>query len=226
MRWRKILMMVTMALLVALPQRQAQAQIPLIDIIKAVAKAVIKKIDLQIQKQQNKVIWLQNAQKTLENTMSKLKLDEISDWTKKQRELYDNYFKELWRVKNAISTYSRVKSIVSRQLQLVEEYRHGWNLLKQDKHFTQAELEQMYRVYSGMLEESLKNIDQLMLVASSFRTQMSDGQRLELIRKTGDNLEKNLTDLRSFNNRNFRLSIGRASDQAQADMLQKLYGIN
>jgi len=225
MRIRKMVIAIIVMLAVAVPQRQAQAQIPIIDIIKAVAKAVIKKIDLQIQKKQNKVIWLQNAQKTLENTMSKLKLDEISDWSKKQRELYDQYYKELWRVKNAISTYSRVKNIVSRQLQLVEEYRHAWNLLRQDKHFTEAELGEMYRVYSGMLDESLKNIDQLMMVASSFRTQMSDGERLELIRQAEGGLEKNLTDLRSFNNRNFRLSIARASGQVQAEVLRKLYGI-
>jgi len=66
------------------PTRSAQAQIPIAEIIKAAVKKVIKAVDLQIQRNQNKVIWLQNAQKTLENTMSKLKLDEITDWVDKQ----------------------------------------------------------------------------------------------------------------------------------------------
>lgn len=225
MRIKRIIVVLLLMVSVASPTRQVQAQIPIIDIIKAVAKAVIKKIDLQIQKKQNKVIWLQNAQKTLENSMSKLKLGEISDWTKKQRELYDAYYKELWRVKNALTTYNKVKEIVEKQLLLVEEYKRAWGLLRQDKHFSQQKLDEMYRAYSGILEESLKNIDQLMLVASSFRTQMSDGKRLELITEAGNKLEGNLTDLRSFNGRNFKLSISMADDERQAILLRKMYGI-
>ena len=34
---------------------------------------------------QNKTIWLQNAQKVIENQMSKTKLTEISGWTEQQK---------------------------------------------------------------------------------------------------------------------------------------------
>jgi hypothetical protein len=46
-------------------------------VIKQAIIKVIKALDLQVQRLQNKTIWLQNAQKTLENTMSKLQLNEI-----------------------------------------------------------------------------------------------------------------------------------------------------
>ncbi len=42
-------------------------------------------------KHQGMTIWLQNAQKTLENQMSKLKLKEIGDWANKQKELYATF---------------------------------------------------------------------------------------------------------------------------------------
>mgnify|MGYP004106733677 CR=1 FL=1 len=72
-----------------LPVQQANATpIAILEIIKAGIKKVIKAVDLKIQRLQNKTIWLQNAQKTLENTLSKLKLDEISEWTEKQKEQY------------------------------------------------------------------------------------------------------------------------------------------
>jgi hypothetical protein len=51
-------------------------------------KKVIVAIDLKIQRLQTKTVWLQNAQKVVENTMSKLKLDEITDWVQKQKDLY------------------------------------------------------------------------------------------------------------------------------------------
>jgi hypothetical protein len=222
---KRKLLTILLLLGMLVPVQQAQSQIIILDIIKAAVKKVIKAVDLKIQRQQNKVIWLQNAQKTLENTMSKLKLKEISEWSEKQRKLYDDYFRELSKVKNAISNYRRVKEIVTRQLQLVEEYKRAWNLLKQDKHFNTQELDNMYRVYTGILDESLKNIDQLVLVTSSFSTQMSDGKRLELIHVAAENLEKNITDLRSFNNRNFSISVSRANSDAEAEQLKQLYGL-
>src|SRR5688500_12874179 len=80
----------------------ARAQDPITEVIKAGIRKAIRAVDLKIQRLQNATIWLQNAQKTLENTMSKLKLDEISDWVERQRKLYADYFDELWRVKSAI----------------------------------------------------------------------------------------------------------------------------
>lgn len=210
------------------PVRKAEAVVPLaiIEVIKAGIKKVIKAVDLQIQRQQNKIIWLQNAQKELENVMSKLKLKEISEWTEKQRQQYDQYFQELWKIKNTISTWNRVKEIIQRQLQLVEEYKRAWNLLKSDRRFTPQEIEYMYRVYSGLLDESLKNVEQLAMVVNSFRTQMTDGQRLEFISSIATKLDKNLTVLRSFSAHNFRLSLTRAKSEQEAAQIRKLYGIN
>jgi len=51
------------------PGSNANAQIPILEIIKAAVVKAIKAADLQIQRLQNKTIWLQNAQKTLENTV-------------------------------------------------------------------------------------------------------------------------------------------------------------
>ncbi|TYR37637.1 conjugal transfer protein TraI [Sphingobacterium phlebotomi] len=212
------------AAMVFVPSKPAQAGI--YEIIKAGITKVIKAVDLQIQRLQNKTIWLQNAQKELENTMSKLKLGEISEWTEKQREQYDIYFRELWRVKNAISNYKKIREIVRLQLDVADEYKHAWNLLQRDRNFNPKELDYMYGVYSGLLRESLKNVDQLMLVASSLRTQMSDGKRLEMINKIGDDMQIVLTDIRKFNDRNFKLSVSRTNDANDADRLRRLYGLD
>lgn len=225
MKLKSTVTILLLTLAITLPAGRSQAQIPILEIIKAAVKKVVRAVDLQIQRQQNKVIWLQNAQRTVENTMSRLKLTEISQWTDKQRALYDDYFKELWRVKNAIATYRRVRSIVEKQLQLVEEYKRAWAMLQRDPHFSPQELERILGIYSAIFEESLKNIDQLTLVASSFATQMSDGQRLELIAQADKSIDKNLGELRRFSDRNFRLSLSRSSNALQAESLRKLYGI-
>ena len=207
------------------PMKKAQAQIPVIEVIKNATKKVIKAIDLQIQRQQNKVIWLQNAQKTLENTMSKLKLDEISDWVEKQRTLYKDYYEELAKVKAIITYYQRIRNISEKQIKLVKEYHRAWNLTKQDKNFTPEELNYMAKVYSGILNESAKNIDQIFLVINSFQTQMSDARRLEIINAAADQVDANYYDLTRFNQQNVLLSLQRAKAYNDVNSVKKLYGI-
>jgi hypothetical protein len=207
------------------PVEHVQAQIPIVDIIKGAIKKVIKAVDLQIQRQQNKVIWLQNAQKTLENNMSKLKLEEISDWTEKQRTLYKDYFDELNKVKSVIAYYRKVKDIIEKQVRLVEAYKKAWNLFRQDKHFNPDELDFMQQVYSGILDESVNNLDQVYLVVNSFQTQMSDAQRIRIIDAAADKVDENYTDLQTFNRENMLLSLQRAKTENEIGAVKKLYGL-
>ncbi len=110
---KKIVWRAFALLLAIVPASKTEAQI--LDWIKEATTKVIKAVDLQIQRLQTETIWLQNVQKTVENTMSKLKLDEISDWVEKQKELYADYFDELWKVKSVITYYYKVKEIIDKQ---------------------------------------------------------------------------------------------------------------
>lgn len=207
------------------PSKRVHAQDPITLIIKEGVVKVIKAVDLKIQRLQNKTIWLQNAQKVIENTMSKVKLDEITDWAQMQRTLYKDYYDELWQVKSIISYYHRIREISERQIRLVEEYKRAWALLKQDKHFTPNELVYMNQVYTGILNESVKNIDQLFLVINSFSTQMTDAARLEIINKAADGTETAYNDLKAFNQQNKMLSLQRAKDANDVEKVKQLYGL-
>jgi len=214
-------------LLVSASARPAEktAALPILEIVKAVTKKVIKAIDLGIQRLQNKTIWLQNAQKQIENTLSKLKLNEISDWTKKQHDLYKDYYEELQKVKSIITYYQRIKEISTKQTRLIEEYERAWSLFKRDESFKASELEYMEKVYDGILGESMKNIDQIFLIIDSFTTQMSDLKRLEIINKAADQIDLNYNDLRLFNQQNVLLSLQRAKTDADVNKVKQFYGI-
>jgi len=223
---KKILAIVGLSLCcMFLPIQKTEAQIPILEIIRQGIKKVIIAVDLKIQRLQNKTIWLQNAQKTIENTMSKLRLDEIGDWVEKQRKLYADYFDELHKVKMVLTYYQRVKDIVEQQVQIVNEFRTAWALFKQDKNFTSDELDYMFGVYTGMMDESGKNIDQLFLVINAFVTQMSDAKRLEIINSVAGNVQQNLMDLKEFNEQNKMISLQRANEQGDIENVKKLYGL-
>ncbi|WPQ61929.1 conjugal transfer protein TraI [Chitinophaga sancti] len=217
-----ITLLLTVAIIIV-PTQRSHAIVWVV--VKAAIKKVIIAIDLGIQRQQNKVIWLQNAQKTLENYMSKLKLDEISDWSEKQKAQYQKYFDELRQVKLLISYYQRIKDITQKETRIINEYKHAWNLIKNDSHFTAKELDYMEKVYNGILNETVKNIDQLAMVINSMQTQMADEKRLEIIDKTSDKVDENYMDLLLFNRQNAMLSLQRASDEADIARVKFIYGL-
>ncbi len=220
-----MLMVLALTFTTPVPRADGAIVIAIAKIIKEAVKKVIRAVDLMIQRLQNKTIWLQNAQKVLENKLSELKLTEIAEWTEKHRKLYKEYYEELWKVRNAIATIQRIKQIVERQVKLVDEYTRTWELIKQDKHFTKSELEYMYGVYNGILEESARNLDQILLVINSFKTQMTDAKRLEIIEKAGSEIERNYYDLKQFNTENIQLSISRAKDEHEIESVKRLYGL-
>lgn len=202
-----------------------EAQIPVAEIIKAGIEKVIVAIDLKIQRLQTKTIWLQNVQKVIENAMSKLKLSQIGDWVQKQKDLYQNYFEGLWKVKKILTYYFRVKDIINQQLALVREYHRAWQGVRQDGHFTAEEIAYIGKIYTGMIEESLKNLDQLSIVINSFTTQMSDARRMEIIDDAALKMQTNYDDLRRFNNENIQLSLQRSKDEHDISVVKQLYGI-
>lgn len=224
---KKIMVCLLCLLLISTPARPAETAVafPIVGLIKAAAKKVIKAIDLRIQRLQNKTIWLQNAQKKIENTLSKLKLNEISEWTQKQRDLYRDYYEELTKVKSIITYYQLIKDVSQKQIRLVNEYDRVWTLFQQDSHFNESELDYMQKVYSGILDESVKNIDQIFLILDSFTTQMSDAKRLEIIRAAADQIDTNYNDLTLFNRQNILLSLQRAKTQHEVDVVRQFYAI-
>ena len=205
--------------------QKVNAQTGIAEVIKAGVKKAIKAVDLKIQRLQNKTIWLQNAQKNLENVLSKLKLDEISSWVEKQKEQYRKYYEELTQVKTIVSNYQRIGDIIKKQRRLLDEYNHAWRLIRQDKQFSEQEIQYIGRVYTGILDASIKNIDQISLIIKSFATKMTDAKRLELIDEAADKVHMNYTDLVQFNQQNMLLSLQRAKSEVEVLEVKKLYGL-
>jgi hypothetical protein len=223
---KKIIVITGIVLCCLLAQReQANAQIPVVGLFTSAIKKVITALDLKVQQLQNQTIALQNAEQNLENSMSLGNLNDITNWIGKERTLYQNYYKELATVKTIIADYDEVKRIISQQEELVTEYKNASILFNQDKHFSAAELNEMANVYDGILQESIRNLDEVLLAVQSISTQMSDAERLLLVHKASTGMQKNLNDLRQFNNATVQLSLARAKDEQDKEAVKQLYGI-
>jgi hypothetical protein len=80
-------------------------------------------------------------------------------------------------------------------------------------------------VYSGILNESLKNAEQVLLVVNAFVTQMSDAERLQIIDGAADGMQRNYNDLKQFSAQNIQLSLQRAAENNDIASVKQLYGL-
>lgn len=203
----------------------ARAQDPIVEAVKHAVKKVIKAVDLKVQRMQNSTIDLQNVQKGIENLLNKLRLEDIADWAKKQRDLYKDYFDELWRVKSILTYYNRFQKIIRLETQILSEYKQAYSIVKNDTRFTPAELNEIYTIYSNIISASLTGVESITEMMKSFVVQMSDADRLALINRTAGQLEGYLTDLRDFNRHNSMLSLQRARSAQEVESIKRLYGL-
>jgi len=211
--------------LVLLPMARSHGQLVLAEVLRLAIKRVVKAFDLKVQRLQNETIWLQNAQKVLENALSKLKLQEISEWTQKQKEQYQVYFNELRTIREVIARYRRIQQIVKMQSDLLTEYQQAWKRFSSDPNFSHKELMEMERMYEGMLDKGLDNLEAVLQVIRPFNLEMTDQQRMEGIDRAARAMAAVLSDLRAFGRQNVLLSLERSKDEAQRKAVQILYGI-
>ncbi len=223
---KKITIMALSLLCLLLPSAPVRAQVPIADIIKAALKKVIMALDLKVQQLQNKTIALQNAEKQLENTLHLNKLNDISGWLNKERSLFSGYYHELGKVRAVIAEYEQVKTIVLQQKQLLAEYRRASGLFRQDKHFTPGEISAMENIYGGILQESTRHLDELILAINSVSAKMDDAERLNLVHHASAGMQTNLDHLRQYNSQNISISLERTRSDQERQTLRTLYGIH
>lgn len=177
----------------------SQAAIPIAEIIRQGVKRVIVAADLRIQRLQNETIGLQQVQQKMENVLSKSRLDEISSWSQRQKELYGDYYEGLWKVKNVLSQYQRIRDITQTQADMLRSFQKTWNLLNESGQFSIKELNLIQSRYGEILQASVRNLGQLTELMKSFSFQISDGERLERIHLLDQEMNQNFRDLLGMN---------------------------
>jgi hypothetical protein len=222
---KKALSTAGLILILGLQAQRSDAQIPGVGLVTGIVKKVIVALDLKVQELQNQTLKVQNLQQQLENKLSLGSLNDISGWLNKEKDLYQGYYQELNTVKSIIAGYREVKTIIGRQKQLLDEYRTAYALFRKDVHFQPEELQYMDNIYTGILEESLRNLDDLTMAVSSFTTQMTDAERMQRIHQVAGNIQTNLDHLRQFNQQNKMLSLARSAGEQDKLNVRRLYGL-
>lgn len=131
----------------------------------------------------------------------------------------------LLNVSPTVRNYQRVGSIIQYQYYLVNEYTRAQRRFNSSGNYTSQELTYIAGVYGNLLNQSLRNLDELTTVLTAGETRMSDDERLKIIDRIYFEMQDKLNFLRQFNSSTQILGLNRMKEKNDANQVQSLYGV-
>lgn len=158
-------------------------------------------------------------------TISKKGLNTINDIKRGDFSLHDGYFNSLKSVNPKIKGYARVADIIAFQLRIIKQSRQCMIAVRELNQFTTAEMEQCVLVFSNLLADCVKNIDQLMLLITSGKTEMKDDERLKRIDGLYTDMQNKYGFCSSYAEEMTLLTVQRMREQHEINLSRKLNGV-
>ncbi|MBX2948008.1 MAG: TerB family tellurite resistance protein [Crocinitomicaceae bacterium] len=139
--------------------------------------------------------------------------------------IHKTHLDGLLNVSPTVRNYQRVGSIIQYQYYLVNEYTRAQRRFNSSGNYTSQELTYIAGVYGNLLNQSLRNLDELTTVLTAGETRMSDDERLKIIDRIYFEMQDKLNFLRQFNSSTQILGLNRMKEKNDAKHLQHLYGV-
>lgn len=139
--------------------------------------------------------------------------------------LHQVFLDGLFAFSPAVRNYKRIPSIIQYQQYLVSEYKGAFRRFKNDPNLTAGEINYLEEVYAALFQQSLRNLDELLMIVTAKKLRMSDEERLQAIDRIYLDMESKLVFLKVFNSSTQMLAIQRAREHHDVETLQKLYDV-
>jgi hypothetical protein len=149
----------------------------------------------------------------------------IRDISQGSYTIHQAFIDGLMAVNPTIRAYKKIPFIIDYQKLLIAEYKRYYNKFKKDPGFKPDELEYMAGVYNFLIDASLRNIDDLMMIITATKLRMTDDERMRGIDRIYDDMENKMAFLRYFNNSTQLLAMQRAKQRQDVITMRKLYGV-
>ncbi|MFP9114786.1 TerB family tellurite resistance protein [Flavobacterium sp. RHBU_3] len=147
----------------------------------------------------------------------------VKDLTQGNFSLHEAFLDALLEVSPTVRNYKRVTEIIEMQIKLINEQGNALSRYQGSGNFNGDELSYIGRVYDNLVEQSLRNLDELLVVVTAGQARMSDNERLEAIDRIYEDMQDKLMFLRDFNNNTTVLSIQRAKEHHDVQKMERLH---
>lgn len=171
---------------------------------------------------------LAQFKKILQNMYDGFKLisngyNAVKDISEGNFKLHKVFLDGLSEVSPTVKKYKRIADIIDYQLSIVNDSKKVLQQFKSDKQFSTVELNYMGTVYDNLIRQTLKHVEELLLVVTAGKLRMSDDERLAAIDRIFISVESQYSFVRDFSNSTRLLSLQRRSEQDQIDRMRLLH---
>jgi DNA repair ATPase RecN len=137
----------------------------------------------------------------------------VKDMTEGNFSLHKTFLDALMQVSPAVKNYKRVAEIVEYQISIVKESRNGMNRFIKSGNFSGQEINYFEKVYGNLLNQSLRNLNELTMVITADKLRMSDDERLKAVDDIYEQMQDKLLFLRNFNASSNVLALQRSKEK-------------
>ena len=157
---------------------------------------------------------LKQLEEILENMYKGYKVlsqgyDRIKGIAEGNYKLHQVFLDGLFAVNPAVRDYKRVPLIIEYQALLLKEYKRAYKRFMDDGAMTAIELRYLESVYTYLVKQSVKNLEELTMIVTASKLRMTDDERLNAIDRIFLDMESKLSFLRYFNNTTQMLAMQR-----------------
>ena len=157
--------------------------------------------------------------------IAKTGLNTIQNIKKGDFNLHLDFFGSLEIVNPKIKTYTRVADIIAYQVRIVKNISTTIKNLKESGQFNTNELDYSKAVFENLLDECVKNVDELYIVITSGALQMTDDERIKRIDQLYTDMLDKYSFSQSFSEERSILAMQRLGEQLEIKFSKQLNGV-
>lgn len=135
--------------------------------------------------------------------------------------LHFNFFDSLNKVNPKIKNWARVADIIAYQIRIIKRTKQTIQEIRKANQFTDDELDYCKKVFDNLLDECLKNIDELVMIITDGKVEMKDDERIKRIDRLYVDMQDKYSFTSGFSNEMGILSAQRLSEQMEINLSKK-----
>jgi hypothetical protein len=132
----------------------------------------------------------------------------------------------LLAVSPSVRNYQKIAFIVTKQKDILRENKAALNQFRSMSIFTVTHLQYIEAVYDRLVDRSLKDMDELLMVITANQLRMNDAERIAAIDRIYTSVSDQLSFLRHFNVITRVLADQKMKNKKDMEALQQLHGTN
>lgn len=137
---------------------------------------------------------------------------------------HQNHFDSLKIVSSRIRNYHRIQDIIDLDKAILSSFTGVWSRLNANNTLTSVQLADYKQLYNSLTKKAATDMDELQLVITNGKVQMTDDQRISKIDNLYYNMQRIYGAVMQLNTQSLNLAAQRQREAKDRQSMRSLYG--